>query len=300
MACQTTVGTDAKLEAVKAYWGRQHVRNIELVADVAGSLSAYYFDLNAIDEEYAESKYYVWLDNGSSVDPAVSGKTGIQVTYTNGDSAAAIAALIETAVEAHEFTSTVSGDTIAIANKFIGEITDETNSAATFTFTACTAGIGGYVGEVAQGGWSVEVTQSSTPIVGDTTGDIVLDEIIKGATMSVTASLIEMTAERRELLIGSGEGEVYTSGSDSLVGYGTSKLYQSKAALGGRLVLHPIRLAYSDRSADFCVFNCVPSVGTTGFSGTDIQQAEATFTAYKAGNVDTKINLGAFGDHSLV
>lgn len=73
------------------------VQTITTVADVAGSLNSKYFFINAGASGIA---YYVWMDNGAGVDPAIAGKTGVQVTYTNGDTANTIADLVAAALDA--------------------------------------------------------------------------------------------------------------------------------------------------------------------------------------------------------
>lgn len=70
---------------------------VTTAADVSGSLNNKYFLFSEVDG----LDYYVWFNiNSAGVDPAVAGRTGIQVTGATNVSAATLAAAIETAVEA--------------------------------------------------------------------------------------------------------------------------------------------------------------------------------------------------------
>lgn len=79
------------------------------LADTAGSLGGTYFLLDSPTIEY-----YVWIDvaNGSA-DPAVSGRTGVEVDISSGDNAATIAAAIATALDALTTLSAVSSGSVA-------------------------------------------------------------------------------------------------------------------------------------------------------------------------------------------
>ncbi len=81
--------------------------SITAVADVSGSLNSKFFTIDGADG----TDWYVWFDNGTGVDPAPTGRTGVHVTYTNDDSAATLGGLIRTAL-----ASVTSIDTIAGAN----------------------------------------------------------------------------------------------------------------------------------------------------------------------------------------
>lgn len=300
MSLQGSAKTDIKLEAVDVYWGTERCRKITLVDDVAGSLTDEYFDLNAIGTDLAtETQYYVLLSGTTpAVDPAPAGKTKIEVTYADGDSAATIAALIETAVEAFDFDAVVTGSDIQIANKYLGKVTEEAyTNAPSLTFVEEIAGIGGSLGATAQGGSTLNMEATSVDLVSDQTGSIVLGQVYTGSTASVDMSLIEMTKERWEAVVGSVTGDIFTpTAGTRLVGYGESRLYQNLFDLGGKLVLHPIRLAASDRSEDIVFWKSSPLPSSIAYSGQDIQGMEISFTAYNDKSKPSEISLFAQGD----
>jgi hypothetical protein len=301
MALGGSAKTDIKLEAVNVYWGTERCESVTLVDDVAGSLDSEYWDLNTIGSDLeTETQYVVWLDNGSSVDPSGS-KTGIQVTYTNGDDAATIAGLVQTAIDAvANVTATVSGAVVTYENDYIGKLTDEdfTNATA-LTFSELVAGKGGALGATAQGGSTLNMEAQSVDLVSDQTGSIIAGQVYTGSSATVDMSLIEMTKDRWETVVGSVTGDVFTpTGGTRLVGYGESRLYQNLFDLGGKLILHPIRLDNSDRSEDVCFFRSAPLPSSVSYSGQDIQGMEVSFVAYNDKSKPEEISLFAQGDWS--
>ena len=120
MGCTTTKKTEQVLEAMSWYFGARECRSITFVNDTAGDQEDLYFDLNGIDENYEEKQYYVWLDAGTGTDPAIANKTGIQVVYTSGDTAAVIAGLAQVAIDAvAEFSAEVTLAVVEVENVFL-------------------------------------------------------------------------------------------------------------------------------------------------------------------------------------
>ena len=298
MGCTTTQRTEQVLEAMDWYFGARQCRSITFQDDTAGDQEDLYFDLNAIDENYSSSEYYLWLDAGTGVDPMIAGKTGIQVVYTAGDSAAIIAGLAQVAIDAlSDFSAEVSGSVVEVENKFLGEITAEDYSnAGSITGLINKAGFGSKLGAIAQGGGSVNTAQELEDIKSDQTGEIILDQIIKGSSVNIELSLNEMNTDRWESLIGEG----YGAKEGTSVGYGTSKLYKSSFDFAGMLVGHPIRLDLSDRSADIVLWKTTPNMNSIAYSGSEVQSAEFSFVGLKDSTKPSTVDLFARGDHSLL
>ena len=297
MSLSASAKTDIKLEAVSVKWGREECRKVTFVDDVAGSLDSEYWDLNTVDESGVETQYYVWLDNGSSVDPGIAGKTGIQVTYADNDDAATIAGLFVTALPA-SVEASQSGAEVVYENGDIGAVTAEVfTNAPALTFEALSSGIGGSLGATAEGGSTLNMETQAVELKSDQTGQIVLGEVYTGSTASVDMSLIEMTKERWETVVGGVTGDIYTpSGGTRLVGQGTSRLYQNLFDLGGKLILHPIRLDASDKSEDIIFWKSAPKPASIAYSGQDIQGMEVSFVAYNDSSKPEEVSLFAQGD----
>lgn len=290
------------LEAMKYFFGKRECRSTQFVDDVAGSLAAEYFDLNTIDENYAEKQYYVWFDNGSSVDPAIAGKTGLQLTYTDNDDAATLAGLYITLLAGAEvLPSDLGSGLVQVENKFLGLITIESYAnAASETLAVLRVGTGGELGAVQAGGATLTTEQDLETITKDSQGSIVQDLIQKGETIALDMSLVEMDNGNWKSLIGEGYGDVETVGSDDLVGFGTSKLYKSSFEFAGQLVGHPTRLPLSDRSADICLFLTPPQMSDITYTGQEAQSASFNFTGLPDNSKPAAISIFARGDHSLV
>lgn len=302
MACTTTQTTSQVLEAMEWSFGGRECRTITFSDDTAGSLSAYYFDLNAIDENGVEIQSYVWLNNGSSVDPMISGKTGIEVSYANGDNAETIAVAFEAALASLDFL--VYSNEIGqreVENAFLGEISvEDYANAPLFTRVVNSVGFGGSLGALQEGGASLSTSQELVTITSDATGAIPLDEIMRGGEYVMTMPLVEMTTERWQSLVGEGAGANYEPSSYEGTGYGTSKLFKSTFANAGQLIGHPVRLPKSDRTADISVWKSMPIMDDVNFSGSEVQVANMTFKALKDGTKPDEINMVYRGDHSLV
>jgi hypothetical protein len=292
---------DIKLEAVSVKWGREECRKVTFVDDVAGSLTDEYFDLNVLDEDQVETEYYVLLSGTTpATDPAPAGKTKIEVSYSDGDTASVIAGLYVTALAAINVNVSQSGAEVIVENKDIGTITVEVNTnAPSLTFEVLSLGLGGSLGATAEGGSTLSIETQSVELKADQTGQIVLGEIYTGSTASVDMSLIEMTKARWETIIGSVTGDVFTPAAGTrLVGQGTSRLYKNLFDLGGKLILHPIRLEASDKTEDITFWKSAPKPASISYSGQDIQGMEVSFVAYNDTSKPAEISLWAQGDYT--
>lgn len=117
------------------------INTVTTVADTAGSLNSKYFLFNSVTVAY-----YVWFDNGAGVDPAIAGRTGVHVTYTNGDSANTIGGLLRAALgNPADYTVSGANNQAIITNDAVGASAAAVDGAAatgfTFAFTQPTASI---------------------------------------------------------------------------------------------------------------------------------------------------------------
>jgi hypothetical protein len=299
MSCTTTRRINATLEAAEARWGRGHCRTWTTVDNTANALEDTYLDLNVIGYDFAEGLYYVWFNGGTGTDPAVSGKTGIEVTISSGDSAAVVASAIKTAIDTADIPCfvSVSGDVVTIENQVQGAITGETDSGSTgFSLEVGTVGLSVELGGTS-GPLELSMATEVVDIVSNQTGSIIGSQIQTGATAEITMSLIEITKERFDTLVGEVTGDAVTpAGGTKVTGYGESRLFTALDELGGQLILHPIRLPNSDKSADVIFFRSAPKPSSLNFDGTAPQEMELVFTAYLDRGYNTGINLFAKGD----
>ena len=296
----TTRRIDAQLEAATARWGRTECRTVTAVADSSGSLNDTYFDLNVVGADFVEVPYYVWLNvNAAGVDPAVSGKTGIEVEVATDATAAVVAAAIVAAVELADiqvFSSNVL-EVITFENQIQGLITVEADSGSTgFALANLRVGLSVDLGATS-GAIDLASSTETVDITSNQTGSIIGSQIYVGSSVELSMSLIEVTKERFDTLVGEVTGDSVTpSGGTKVTGYGESRLFQALDELGGQLILHPIRLAVTDKSSDVVFWKSAPKPDSLNFDGTAAQEMAVTFTAYLDGAYDSKINLYSRGD----
>lgn len=297
-----TSTTSFLLSAADVSWGRRERNCIETVADVAGSLGGTSFNINAHSASGEDKPYYVWFDTGADSDPAPVGRTGIEVSISANDTAEDVATALAAAMEAEsDFRGKVASNdsgAVLVDSEFIGAVSPAADVDSGFSFTQVKSGLGGDLGRTS-GGVEVSMETTTVQITSDQTGALVNDEVVTGQTVEVTMSLQEMTAARWETVVGSVTGDTFTpAGGTQLVGFGESRLYDSFVDLGGELVLHPTRKDASDKSFDITVFLSAPKPSSINFSGENPQVMEVTFTALLEKEVQSSINLMAFGDTS--
>jgi hypothetical protein len=294
--CTSAKSTDQRLEAMKWYFGKRHCRKLTMASDDTDIGD--YFELNAIDSSYSEVKYLIFMDDGIIADPTpAADQTLVLVPVTAGDSANDKALAIETALAALPFRTEVTAGDIEIQNQFVGAITAEDQAnAPDITFSIEAIGFGGYIGQTGES--ELTTTIEVVQLVDDAQGTVVQDEIITGYQAEITVPLREMTTQRWEDLVGAVTGNTVTIGAEDITGWGTKKLYNSMFTYAGRLIGHPVRNADAVINEDICMLNTAPKMNSIGFSGSSVQEAEFSFTAYKDATADTGINLIARGDHT--
>lgn len=299
MSCQSSTFL---LSAATASWGRRDKSCVDVNAGGSG-LSAKYFLVDAPSADFAASVgYYVWFNTGASVDPAVSGRTGIAVAILSGDTEVQVALKLKNAVEAHaSFYAKLhptDSSIVIIEAKYKGPVSTEIAAGDSgFEVETAVIGFGGDLGKTS-GGVTISMESTVAQIISDQTGQIPLDELLTGQTIEVSMSLLEMDLANWKKIVGGFAGESFTPGGGSeLVGFGTSRLYASALDFGGELVLHPTRYPESDRSRNITIWKAAPKPSSINFSGSDPQIMEVTFTALPDTNLDPSINMMAFGDN---
>lgn len=115
--------------------------DVTCVADVAGSLNDTYFFLSSAENE---TSYYVWYNvNAAGTDPAIAGKTGIEVALATGATNTDVADATFTALNVYsDFVVVVNSATVTIANSSLGVSDDIYDNDTGFTIARVTDGRG--------------------------------------------------------------------------------------------------------------------------------------------------------------
>jgi hypothetical protein len=121
--------------------GAAEQTDITTVADVAGSLNDTYFLLDTPDS----ADYYVWFNvDAGGTDPAVAGRTGVEVAISAGDLDTVVATALQTALDAlPNMEATVLGAVVSVTNDAEGPAPDATDGAAPtgFNFSVTQQGV---------------------------------------------------------------------------------------------------------------------------------------------------------------
>ena len=290
---------DLKYDAASVAWGRENCQSIQFVDDVSGSNAGDYWDANVIGGDYKTIVgYRFYMDDGVAAAPADGGNTLVAVSYSQDDDAATQAAAAQAAMDGiSNLSASVSGDTVTFENDFIGKVdADSGSNAPNFTFSQLQTSIGGDLGSTLEGievGFETQVGALNS----NQTGAYILGEIVQGAAVTMSMSLAELTLDRWETVIGGVVGDSFTpSGGTRLVGLGESKLFKNLFDLGGKLILHPIRLDSSDRSEDLIFWKSAPKPSAVSYDGLNQQGLSVEFTAYLDKSKPSEINIFAQGD----
>lgn len=102
---------------------------------------ASYFNLNSASDE---TEYYAWYKIGTATDPAIAGKTGIEILATASDSASRIAIQTSDTLAGvlKDFTSSFSSSQVTVTNVNFGYTTSISDGNTSFTFNTVTSGKG--------------------------------------------------------------------------------------------------------------------------------------------------------------
>lgn len=135
--------------------GTAEVTEVTCVADVSSSLNDTYFLLNSASDV---TGYYVWYNvAGAGTDPAISGRSGIEVAIAEDATANAVASATAAAIAASaDFSALALASLVTVTNTVGGPATDATDAGSTgFSISVDTQGAGpsalDYIGDGAAG-----------------------------------------------------------------------------------------------------------------------------------------------------
>jgi hypothetical protein len=292
MAC-TTQTKNFRLEAANIYFGKEDITCITPDNTLTGGE---YFKIST-----PAIKYAVWTEvNLVGTAPVVAGYTIVKVTVGAAYTVAQWIAAFKTALEATDnflVTASTDGLSCKAENLEIGaplEVAVDVDTS--FVFANLQTGFGGSLGKTKEG---IEVTFETTlfDVLSNQNGETLEDQIIQGHKASLTASLLEITEDNLKNIISKSLGDELTPPAGTIgIGYGTSKNFLSTFTYAGKLILHPVRLASTDRTKDFCFWKCIPLADSIAYDGTDTQALSVSFNALVDDTKDNAINLCIFGD----
>lgn len=284
-----------RITAANAFWGRKNKVCIDTDSNFLLADGEYFLVSNL------DTDYYVFVTvDGGTTDPAPAGKTPINLVLTSGYTASDLASELKTKVEAVPgfFVTLSENDTCACIelNKLGAPLSVAADVDSGLTIVTSVVGIGGSLGKTTDG-IEVSTELNTIEITSDQNGAVPEDIVVSGNTISVTMTLLEMSKEKWNLIIGEVSGNKYTpAGGTEVVGYGTDRNFQSLFDLAGCLLLEPIDRP--NRDEDLLFFKAIPLPESFSFSGTDTLSMSVSFQILNDNSKDSKINLMACGDVS--
>lgn len=140
-AVYTSTATGSNTITAIADTGQRQITTVATVADSSGSLNNKYFLISSLNAYPTQKNFYVWFNvNSAGTDPALAGKTGVQVALSTNASAATVGAGIASALSAltSDFLTCTGTTTVTIPLAVAGPVTQATNGAASPGFTILT------------------------------------------------------------------------------------------------------------------------------------------------------------------
>jgi hypothetical protein len=276
-------------------------------ADDAGSLNNKYLVLH---EPVSQTKHYFWFNvAGGGVDPAVPNATGHAVAVANNASASAVATALHGVINPLTWANaTVSGNEIEVeftAYGYAYEGRDALDAADKTGFTIAIPQFGSVQADLGatNGDITFTVEEQTKEITSPQTGDFVLGEIRRGATLSVGFELKDtsIASIRRALNFYGGTIVTDDAASETISGYGSSNLFKSTEDVADQLILRPTNLAPDENaSEDFTIHKAKLKLGEITMSSENELVLPIEAVGYLDQSKSSFANLFSYGDASAL
>lgn len=278
-------------------WGNQSMQKV--VITTAAGLGAQYFNLNAPDESF-----YVWMNTGSDTDPAVSGKTGIEVTIgatpTILTVASALATELNTGSDFNAKAYTQDGVTyVLIQAKAMGAAVAASDGTATTTWTFSEIRAGSLLDIGLTEDIEVGFSMSVLDVTASQLGTTVVERLRNGMNIeNISINMKESVAAKIKAIM-EPYYPAYTPGSGTEVqGIGNAKDFLNVSADSAKLVLHPKKLADGNLAEDFAFWRACPMLTSMNFSGESEQMMSVEFSVLPDKFLVQDVAHGVYGDHT--
>lgn len=282
--------SNIRIEPVNVTWEIEQQDCVQTIADVAGSLAGTHFLLG--------DDFYVWMDDGVAVDPAPAGRTGIAASYTQDDTAAAVATAIQTAVDGNiNFSATVDGDVVTITAATTADVANAADADTGFSFQTTQEGGSLDLG-LLQGNVESTFEEQILDITAHQNGTTVISALRQGVSAEISLTMQEtIIAKLRELFANTGGGAHTPSGGTEVFGWGTSRQGDNVIPQSRRLNLHPVN-AGADLSRDLTFWKAYPQPDSLTFSGEEAKVLEVTWNIFNDESKKAEVSFFCFGDYT--
>lgn len=284
------------LRPVDVFYGERERFTVTTVADSAGSLNDTYWEFQNLDIDGNTTNYYVWYNvNAGGTDPAVSGKTGIEVALSTGATAAAVATATESAIDSStaRVSTKVLSNVVTVELGTMGNATDAADSSGAATgFTIAVSNQGTKFEFGATEDVELSPEFSFVDVMASQLGETLLDQIQNGNNITITVPAKEVTAALFQNTLGAVEGDTITVGGNTITGIGESRRFNNMKQYCGELMLRPAN--ENNLANAVSIWKAKPDFTSINYSGSDLQIMELEFTAYRDSDRPTAVSLCAF------
>lgn len=229
-------------------------------ADVSGSLNNKYF---IVHEPVTQNKHYFWFNVATlGVDPAIPNATAHVVALSSGATKQAVASALQAVMNPLPFCNAVVTDNevevTMDVNGYAYEARDALNPLAKTGFNIIVSQFGSvqFDAGATNGDITFTVEEQTKEIKSPQTGDFLLAEIRRGASVSVSFELKDtsMASIRRALNFYGGTIVTDDAASEVITGYGSANLFKSTDDVADQVILRPTDKANdADASEDFTI-----------------------------------------------
>jgi hypothetical protein len=277
-------------------------------ADVSDSLDGKFFVMH---EPVSNAKHYFWFSTsgGSAVDPAVPNATGHEVSIATNASKNTVASALQAVIDPLAWVvATVTDNEIEcvmVANGYAYEARDALSSLSRTGFNIVVSQFGSvqFDAGATNGDITFTIEEQTKEIKSPQTGDFLLAEIRRGASVSVSFELKDTSKEsiRRALNFYGQTIVTDDSASEVITGYGSNNLFKSTDDVADQIILRPTdKASDADPSEDFTVHKSKLKLGELTMSA----ENELVLPIEVMGYLDTSksgfANLFSYGDGSAL
>ncbi len=279
------------ISPVKVLWRIEASHSFTMVADDSDSLDGKYFTLMGT--------HYVWFDGGSA-DPAPAGLTAIPISYTMNDSAATIAGLVQTAVDAlGDFSATASDADVSVIAAAVGEKDDSADFNSGVTVSICLRGKDFDLG-LLQGDIAPSYAPATYDVKAHQHGVTTLSKIFQGIeTLEVSTELQETTKSKLKEIYKIWGGEFTPGSGTEVFGSGTGQIGKNMLVEAARLEMIPVNSISDELSYNYSYMLALPIPDSLTFSGENPRILNVSWQGFpnlSLNNADT--NSVVIGDAS--
>lgn len=276
-------------------------------ADKALSLQNKYFVMH---EPVTQAKHYFWFNvDALGVDPMVPNATGHAVAIAEDATASQVATALTSVIDALMWASATqepNSNEVEVLFSTFGYAYEARDAQllankTKFSFTVAQFGsvqvdLGATNGDV-----TFSLEEQLQDITSPQTGDFLLAQIRRGATVSVAAELKDTgkDAIRRALNFYGGTIVADSGDSQVITGYGTHNLFKSTDDVATQLILRaPDKIEAEDASEDLTLHKCKISLGELALSAENELVLPITANGYLDTSKGGYANLFSYGDAS--